>query len=251
MSNTAELTSTQPLLIQLLLEKEILTPAQIDGINEARAKDHTSLEATLVGKGLVMDQHIAEAYADYLMVPMFDMVPSVIDPRLASLLPEKLCRENMFVPVELHDDTLDVAFTTFEAMLMVDELQLLTNLNICPMIGSITMVEKFMETLYRTTRTNFIEHIEEYAGDDDSEDLPEDSDGEEILDIDVPPPPGPDGRVVRMVNQILEQALRAGASDIHIEPFEESCAIRLRVDGAPARDSATSPIAVRIRRVAF
>ena len=55
--------------------------------------------------------------------------------------------------------------------------------------------------------------------------------GEEILEIDQPPPPGPDGRVVRMANQILEQALRSGASDIHIEPFEDSCAIRIRVDG--------------------
>ena len=55
---------------------------------------------------------------------------------------------------------------------------------------------------------------------------------DEILDLDEAPPPGPDGRIVRMVNQILEQALRAGASDIHIEPFEDSCAIRLRVDGS-------------------
>ncbi len=115
MTSTAELTSTQPLLIQLLLEKEILTPEQIEGINEARAKDHTSLEETLVKKGLVMDQHIAEVYADYLMVPMFDMIPSEVDPRLASLLPEKLCREHLCVPVALHDDSLDVAFTTFEA----------------------------------------------------------------------------------------------------------------------------------------
>ena len=125
MADTAELNSLQPLLIKLLLEKEILTPEQVGSLNEARTK-----LPGLAGKhpgqqGLVMGQHIAEVYADYLMVPLFDMAPDEVDPRLAGLLPEKLCREHLLVPVELHEDTLDVAFATFEDMLMVDELQLL------------------------------------------------------------------------------------------------------------------------------
>ena len=70
------------------------------------------------------------------------------------------------------------------------------------------------------------------AEEEDSDEVEEDVRDEEILNIDEPPPAGPDGRIVRMVNQILEQALRSGASDIHIEPFEDSCAIRLRVDGS-------------------
>ena len=80
------------------------------------------------------------------------------------------------------------------------------------------------------------EQVEEQEDDDDG---PEGDD--EILHIDQPPPPGRNGRVIRMVNQILEQAIRSGASDIHIEPFEDSCKIRLRIDGvlqeipAPAR----------------
>ena len=75
MPAAASLSKSQPLLIQLLLEKEILTPEQVEGLNEARSKDHGSLESILVKKGLVMDQHIAEVYADYLMVPLFDMAP--------------------------------------------------------------------------------------------------------------------------------------------------------------------------------
>ena len=58
-----------------------------------------------------------------------------------------------------------------------------------------------------------------------------DDDNENILDLDVPPPADSNGRIVRMVNQILEQALRNGASDIHLEPFEDGCKFRLRIDG--------------------
>jgi type IV pilus assembly protein PilB len=53
-----------------------------------------------------------------------------------------------------------------------------------------------------------------------------------VLHLDQPPPPGRDGRIIRMVNQIFEQAFRAGASDIHVEPLEDGCKIRLRIDGA-------------------
>ncbi len=231
MAITAELNSLQPLLVKLLLQKEILTPEQIESLNEARTKLPGPLESILVANGLVMGQHIAEVYADYLMLPLFDMAPEVFDPRLAGMLPEKLCREHYMVPVEINEDMLDVAFATYEDMLMVDELQLLTGMSIRPMIAPLTVVEKSLDTLYRGSRTKFVGG---YSTEDDIEEEDEgiDDANEEILDIDIPPPTGPDGRIVRMVNQILEQALRAGASDIHIEPFEDSCAIRIRVDGA-------------------
>ena len=130
MATTSEIgTNSQSLLIQLLLEKEILTPDQVERLGEARAKDHGPLEGLLVKMGLVLDQHIAEVYADYLMVPLFDIAPDEMDPQLAGVLPEKLCRDHHFVPVEIRGDTLDVAFSTFEDMLMIDELQLLTGMN--------------------------------------------------------------------------------------------------------------------------
>lgn len=233
MSTTAELaTGSQPLLIQLLLEKEILTPEQVEGLAEARAKDHGPLESLLVQSELVTDQHIAEVYADYLMVPLFDTAPAENDPQLAGMLPEKLCREHLCVPVKFHDDTLDVAFSTFEDMLMVDELQLLTGANIRPMIGPLSVVDNAINTLYLKVRTKFVSRIEDYA--EDAEDALEDKlqqdDG--ILELNAAPPSGADGRVIRMVNDILEQAMLSGASDIHLEPFEDSCAVRLRVDGS-------------------
>jgi type IV pilus assembly protein PilB len=154
------------------------------------------------------------------------------------------------VPVALYDGVIDLAFATFEDMLMVDELQLLTGLTIRPMIAPLSVVEKTLEMLYRAARTKFIGHIDEYTDSEEVEDEnaePEEQ-NEEILDLDEAPPPGPDGRIVRMVNQILEQALRTGASDIHIEPFEDSCAIRLRVDGS-LRELPTPPLSLFVPMV--
>jgi type IV pilus assembly protein PilB len=233
MASTAELaTSSQPLLIRLLLEKEILTPEQVESLGEARSKDHGPIESLLVKKGFVLEAHIAEVYADYLMVPLFDMVPEEMDPQLAGVLPEKLCREHMCVPVAIHGETLDVVFSTFEDMLMVDELQLLTGMTIRPMMAPLSVVDQTLGMLFLAARTKFISRIDQYADEEEEVEEPvaEEPD-DNILVLDAPVPAGPDGRVIRMVNQILEEALRAGASDIHLEPFEDSCAVRLRVDG--------------------
>ena len=229
MADTAELNSLQPLLVRLLLEKEILAPEHIPDLDEARSKLPGALERILGANGPVMGQHIAEVYADYLMVPLFEMAPDVADPRLASLLPEKLCREHLFVPVELHEDTLDVAFATFEGMLTVDELQLLAGLTIRPMMAPLLVVEKTLDTLYRGSHTKFVAEGGECAATDESDTGQQ---NEEILNIDQAPPPGPDSRIVRLGNQILEQALYERASDIHLEPFEDFCSVRVRVDGS-------------------
>ena len=147
MANAAELNRLQPLLVKLLLEKEILTPEQIESLNEARSKLPGPLESILVAQGLVMGQHIAEVYADYLMLPLFDVAPEHADPTLAGLLPEKLCREHLMVPVAVAGDQLDVAFVTYEDTLMVDELQLLTGMTIQPMIAPLLVVEKMLDTV--------------------------------------------------------------------------------------------------------
>jgi len=258
MTATAELSTSLPLLVRLLLEKEILSPDQVETINEARLKEHGSLESLLIRKRLVVDQHIAEVYADYLMLPLYDTVPDEIDPQLISMLPDNLCRERMLAPVALHDDILEVAFTSFDDVLLVDELQLLTNMTIRPLIAPMSVVDKILNTLYLSARTKFISYIDDRIEEEEEEqeaDEEEELMDENILELDAPPPPGPDGRIIRMVNQILEQALQVGASDIHLEPFEDSCAIRLRVDGSlrelsPPTKSQFVPIISRFKILA-
>ncbi len=83
----------------------------------------------------------------------------------------------------------------------------------------------------------------------------DDSDDEEVLNLDQSLPPGPEGRVIQIVNDILEQALKQGASDIHIEPFEETCRVRIRVDGvlhelAPPPQSVYLPVVSRFKILA-
>ncbi len=154
---------------------------------------------------------------------------SEIDKELASLLPEKLCTDKLICPIALRDDVLDVAFVSPETMGVVDELQLLTGLRINPLIGPLSLVEFQLDALYRAHRESKAIGEEGDSFRDTSDDQNELD--ESILNIDTPPPNDENGRIVRLVNQILEQAMRNGASDIHLEPFEDGCKFRLRIDG--------------------
>ncbi|MEN6451976.1 MAG: ATPase, T2SS/T4P/T4SS family, partial [Thermoguttaceae bacterium] len=248
----------QPLLIQLLAAQGLLAPDRIEAVQQFQAKTHCSLETALVRSGLVTEAQVAQTYADYLMVPLYDAGAEAADITLGGLLPEKLCRDHLCAPVGSTDDVLNVAFAGFEDMLLVDELQLLTGLCVRPMVARLSVIEDTITELYRVVG----EESPQFAGDAGSYNQEEEEDAGydpehdgDILDLDVAPPPGADGNIIRMVNQILEQALRVGASDIHLEPFENSCAIRLRVDGVlreltPPSRSQFVPIVSRFKILA-
>lgn len=231
MPATADLCASLPLLIRLLLETDVISAGQIEdlGLGKNSPKDQRELREMLLANGLATDEQIAKAYADYLMVPLLETAPSTIDTILADRLPEKLCREHCFAPVRQIDDVLDMAFTNIEDTMMVDELQLLTGLSVRPVIAPVAVVRAVLDVLYRVAGARFV-GAASYSGEEETPDL--DQQREEILDIGQVAPIGPDGRIIRLVNQILEQTLRVGASDIHLEPFEDSCNIRLRVDGS-------------------
>ena len=236
MDATANRTSMQPLILDLLVEKGILDPQKLESVRDAQSKDSGILEEVLIKKQFASDSDIAEAFSEYLGIPVFEPPAdgSSVDATLAHLLPEKLCREQLIAPVTVDGQTLDVVFATPNEMLIVDELQLLTSLAIRPLIARLSVVEALIEALYSSDsygndlssgRGNF-EHIDDEDTEEGEENLED-----QVLHVDQPPPPGRDGRIIRLVNQTLEQALRIGASDIHLEPFEASCKIRLRVDG--------------------
>jgi len=93
----------------------------------------------------------------------------------------------------------------------------------------LSVVESRLDVLYKSTRET--KAIGEGGEDFDTIEDARDGEDDNILDLDLTPPADANGRIIRMVNQILEQALRNRASDIHLEPFEDGCKFRLRIDG--------------------
>ncbi len=233
MPSTFQEDGVQPLILELLARRNWFNPKRLEEVGEHlhNAKPGTLPEVTLIRAGFLSEQEVVGIYAEDLFLPTIqsDIEAAAIDKDIAGVLPEKICTERLICPLEVRDDVLDVAFVSPDEMGVVDELQLLTGLRINPTIAPLSVVESRLDILYRSTRdTKAIGAGTEDFGDHDGS---EDNDDDNILDLNAVPPSDANGRIVRMVNQILEQALRNRASDIHLEPFEEGCKFRLRIDG--------------------
>ena len=233
MSGTLTMAGGEPLVIETLLRRKKIESKDLNEARQAISRTNGSHERALVRAGLVEDRVIAEAYVEeFLLTPLEQAdEESPVDLDLVDLLPEKLCYDRLIAPLRVVEDMLDVAFVSPEELGLVEELQLLAGLRIRLLIAPLSVVEAKLHAMFKAGRAEEIggknAEFTEVVLDEEPEEDPD----EGILMLDAPPPPGANGRIVRMVNQIIEQALNTGASDIHLEPYEDGCKFRLRIDG--------------------
>jgi type IV pilus assembly protein PilB len=225
--------ATQPLILELLSRRNWFPPKQFEQIEEviSKAGSGTLPEAALIRGGYISEQEITRIYGEDLFLPVLssNVEAGAVDKEVGALLPEKLCLERLMCAHRVRDDVLDVLFVSPEEMGVVDELHLMTGLRINPIIAPLSVVQARLDALFRADVHT--KGIGEGSEGFDVPELEDHDDGENILNLDASTPADANGRIVRMVNQILEQALRNGASDIHLEPFEDGCKFRLRIDG--------------------
>ena len=160
-------------------------------------------------------------------MPLFDPPcdsPPPVDPSIAKVLPSRLCRDHLIAPLNDDGQTLEVALFAPDSLLLADEVKLLTGRQMKPLFAPLSVIERLLNVLYEegswtdavaTTTTANFEEVEEH----DEFDAEDAAEACEIVHLDQAPPPGRDGRIIRYVNNVFEQALQTGASDIHIEPY--------------------------------
>ncbi len=233
MKTAIALNESDPTILTLLAGKDRLDNKKLALAREAILKNSSGpAERALVKAGIFTDREILETFTDELRLPTLPPAyeNAAADRDLAPLIPEKLCNDRAILPWKRNGSVLDVLFVSPDEMRLVEELRLLTGYEVRPLLAPLSVIEAKLETLFKDERSTAISgSAGEFTQTDENNEEKEEDDN--VLDLDAPTPPGESGRIVRMVNQILEQALRNGSSDIHLEPFEDSCKFRLRIDG--------------------
>lgn len=233
-----------PLVLTLLHARGQLVDEAMARARSALASARKGPERALIEAGLATELEIASAYAEAVAVPLLESLPEAAGEAssLGKVLPRKLCYDRLVAPVALHDGALDVVFASVEEFQLLEEIHFLTGRNVNPLIAPLSVVERLLDALFNDKNVAEIAQQVDFA-EAVGQDQLEKEDEEEVLQLDKPPPPDENGRMVLMVNQIFEQALRLGASDIHLESFESRCRFRLRIDGvlhempAPSRSA--------------
>ena len=117
---------------------------------DAPSKDKLTIEESLIRAKLAGERDIAAAYANHYLVPLYDPGEDECPPapELAQLLPAKLCREHLLAPVAASAQVLQVALFSPDALLLIDELKLLTGRDVRRRFAPLSVIERLLVLLY-------------------------------------------------------------------------------------------------------
>jgi type IV pilus assembly protein PilB len=223
----------QPLLIQLLLERGFIEESRLSDIQPLIASNDETLEEALTISGVVSDVDIAQTYADYMDLPVCGMGnPLRIDADMARRIGQKFCCDYMLIPLATKGDAVEVAFANPTDLGSLEQLQMLTGKVVTPLVAPVGRITEAIDEVLGS-RDLVKEIIQETVIRSRSSSKKNDDDDEvdQVIDLDHAVPKGQDSQVVRLVNHILASSISNGASDIHLETFEETAKIRIRIDG--------------------
>jgi len=216
-------------LPSILLRRNMVDSETLDDLLKEAESSSVRLAKLIVEKKLTGPDNITLALAEYLKIPPISLKHFTPGEHLLDLIPKDFLTKRMLMPVARIGKTLTVAFSDPFDLMAVDELTTMTGLSITPVVASeidiASVISKLsaeasqgldMEELMRNESD--VQVVEDTSKDDQSLD--------EMLEKAEGAP------VIRMVNMILVEALRTGASDIHIEPMEKTIRLRYRIDGS-------------------
>lgn len=202
-------------LEELLLETGMATPAQVE---EARKSGKGSnIAESLAEMGVLTQQQYIEIMEFHLGVPHVNLESYQLQGEVLSILDPELVKRYKAIPIERVGDRLTVAMADPKNVVAIDDIAMATGCQVIPVIAAKGELDKVIRQHF-TMRESMERVVEESQPDEeiDTEQL-------KLLVDDAP--------IVRLVDNMIDQAVNEGASDIHVEPRESELIVRFRIDG--------------------
>jgi len=252
---------------ELLLKENMVTPEQLQ---EALAQQKSSggkLGRVFVELGYVRDEEITSLLSRQYGVPSINLDHFEVDPVIVKIIPAETCRKYQIVPLSRSGATVTIAMADPTNVFAMDDIKFMTGYNVEPVVASEASVDDAIEKYYGSSRSLQLRqetgggggglggapslkevmdgpglNIDDMASvglsevdldsmADEEADVEEVSTQEDEIDLGVLAKSSEAAPVVKLVNVLLVDALKRGASDIHIEPYEKDFRVRFRIDG--------------------
>ncbi len=228
-SVACETNGNQPVTVgDILLEKGKITAEQLQAAIAARKSPADRIDRLLVQLGFVDEQDVLEIHGELMSIEVVDLSEVEIDVELLRQMPMRLIHQRGIIPISRTRDTLRVATADPYDITAFDELRMFTDLRIEPVLASESEIQRIIRQHFGVGGSTITEMIQEEEGSSADElELLSDSVDEngDLIEM------AQEATVVKLVNEILTEAIRDKASDIHIEPYEHDLKIRYRIDG--------------------
>ncbi len=213
----------------ILLNRQMVEASALKEAESEAAEKGMRLEKFLIERKLVSGTQMALALAEYLSIPPITLRHFAPDPALLEVIPKEIMAKRMAIPVTCTGTNLTVALGDPFDLMALDEITTVTGLSVTPLVAPEGEIGEALSKIFAQSSQGL--DMEELMKGNSSDVEVVEGDKEEVsLDEMLESAEG--APVIRMVNMILVEALRTGASDIHIEPMEKRLRLRYRIDGA-------------------
>ena len=253
----------------LLVKAKLVTPEQVDAALLSQRTEGGKFGEALIRIGAASEQDITETLSQQFGVPSIDLAHFEIDPSIIKVVPGEVARKYGVLPVNKTGATLTIAMSDPTNVFAMDDIKFMTGYNVEPVVASEASLRRAIDKHYGTPRSVVLKerpkgsttgaapsdgsidelmssaltmddmaavglsefNMDEITGFDAGDvDVVRGEEGQEIDLIDLAKS-SESAPIIKVSNLILIEALKAGASDIHVEPYEKEFRVRFRIDG--------------------
>ena len=206
---------------EVLVDKGLVSVEDIDSAQRLHEEKGLRLDQALIENGAITERAFLEVMAERFDFEIVDLPNEEIEDDAIRSLPSRFVYRNHLAPISCKDGKIKVATSDPFDLYIFDEIKLLTNLEVSPVLAPKDEIDKIIKDHYGVGGDT----VEEMADDEQFALSGSEDDSQDLLQM------AQEASVIKLVNEIILEAINERASDIHIEPFEKTLSIRYRIDG--------------------
>ena len=215
---------------EMLVSAGKVSSDQLEQALEQQQKAGGRLGTHLVKLGFLEDDELVEFLSQRYGVPAINLAEVEIDETIIKIIPPDVSRKYTILPVSKAGARLTIAMVDPTNVFAMDDIKFMTGYNVEPVVASEAALREAIDKYYGSTHSIELKKVMEDITDTDDTDVEvlDEDDDIDLAELELQSEEAP---VVRLVNIILTDAIKRGASDIHIEPYEKEYRVRYRIDG--------------------
>ncbi len=207
-----------------LVSRGLITPEQLAEALTLRTSPSERIDQVLIRNDYVREVDVLQIFSDQLRIPVVELKEDDIDREVLKLVPSRLVHRYGLMPIRKNGKGLRIATSDPYNMYALDEVRTCINMAVEPVLVPRTEIQKFIRQFYGVGGEVLHELVSES---DELQIIDEQKVDSEDIDIQL----AQEASVIKLVNEILIEAVDQRASDIHFEPFENDFQVRYRIDG--------------------
>ncbi|MBN2241164.1 MAG: type IV-A pilus assembly ATPase PilB [Acidobacteria bacterium] len=219
---------------ELLVKEQIITKDQLQTARDHQKQHGGRLDSILINLGFVHDEDVTSILSRKYGVPSINLSFFEIDQASIKLIPSDVAQKYLVIPLSRVGSTLTIATADPTNVFAMDDIKFMTGFNVEPVVASEASILEAIEKYYGSQHSIELKKVYEEITDSEREpvelDLETNSEDEEVS-LDELQRSSQEAPIIKLVNLILSDSLKKGASDIHLEPYEKDFRVRFRIDG--------------------